>query len=139
MEKKVCCFSWLKKKINVVELKPKLKKEIKKLVINFNVTKFFVRAESDFDSLCLECVKEIKSEYPRLKLYLVVLTVFSSKVSLDKIFDEIIYLNFGEMSSQLLKLSLFDWLISKPAMGIGLPAEYQLSSESGSFTPTYSL
>ncbi len=124
MEKKVCCFSWLKKKINVVELKPKLKQEIKKLLINFNVTKFFVCAESNFDSLCTECIKEIKSECPQLRLSLV-LTDFSSKVSLNKLFDEIIYLNFGEMSSQLLKLSLFDWLISKSDFLISIKNENQ--------------
>ena len=112
MGEKICCFYLGEKQVNTENLKSKLKKEIKKLVINFNITKFFVCAESNFDSLCTECIKEIKSKCPQLRLSLV-LTDFSSKVSLNKLFDEIIYLNFGEISSQLLKLSLFDWLISK--------------------------
>ena len=124
MGEKTCCFYLGEKQVNTENLKSKLKKEIKKLVINFNVTKFFVRAESDFNSLCTECIKEIKNEYSHLRLCLV-LTDFTSKVRLNKLFDEIIYVNLGEMSSQLLNLSLFDWLISKSDFLISMKNENQ--------------
>ena len=93
MGKNVCCFSWSKKKINVEELKQKLKKEIKKLVTSFDVTEFYVCSDNAFDALCTECVKEIKHAYPRVRLCLV-LPNFSEKIKSEQLFDEIIHLNF---------------------------------------------
>ena len=122
MGKNVCCFSWSKKKINVEELKQKLKKEIKKLVTSFDVTEFYVCSNNAFDALCTECVKEIKHAYPRVRLCLV-LPNFSEKIKSEQLFDEIIHLNFEKISSQVLQLSLFDWLIDKSDFLISITDE----------------
>ena len=112
MGKKACCFCWKKRELNLEHLKSALKNEIKKLVIDFNVTEFYVCAQNDFDNSCVECVKEAKSVHSLLKMCLLSLN-FTPRVKVDKSFDEIIQLNQESAPRQLQKLSLFEWLINK--------------------------
>ena len=46
MEKKVCCFASNKNLIDIEKLKPNLKREIKKLIIDFSASEFYVCLES---------------------------------------------------------------------------------------------
>ncbi len=80
--------------MNLEHLKSALKNEIKKLVIDFNVTEFYVCAQNDFDNSCVECVKEAKSVHPLLKMCLSSLN-FTPRVKVDKSFDEIIQYKRG--------------------------------------------
>ena len=109
MEKKVCCFASNKNLIDVEKLKPNLKREIKKLIIDFSVSEFYVCLESNFDRFCVECLKEIKYEYPHIRLCLV-LTDFL-KIRTNNLFNEIIHLNFEKITKQFIRLSTFNWLI----------------------------
>ena len=67
MGKKACCFYFWKRKFNFESLKPPLKREVERLVADFNVTEFYVCAQNEFDNLCIECVKEAKSVHPPIK------------------------------------------------------------------------
>ncbi len=109
MEKKVCCFASNKNLIDVEKLKPNLKSEIKKLIIDFSASKFYVCLESNFDRLCVKCLKEIKYEYPNIRLCLVLTD--SLKIRTNNLFNEIIYLNFEKITKQFIRLSTFNWLI----------------------------
>lgn len=110
MANKSCCFEGKLNDDNLEGIKENLKKEIKKVIKKFNVTEFYVGAESDFDRLCLECLKEIKVKNSDIKLCLV-LTKPPSKSEFSEIFDEITHLNFEKISTQFVKLSTFNWLI----------------------------
>lgn len=109
MEKKVCCFASNKNLIDIEKLKPNLKREIKKLIIDFSASEFYVCLESNFDRLCVKCLKEIKYEYPHIRLCLV-LTDFL-KIRTNNLFNEIIHLNFEKITKQFIRLSTFNWLI----------------------------
>ena len=114
MANKSCCFEGNFSYDNLEEIKRTLKKEIKNVINKFEVTEFYVGAESDFDRLCLDCLEEIKLENPDIKLCLV-LTEPPSKSEFSEaflgIFDEITHLNFEKISPQFVKLSTFNWLI----------------------------
>ena len=114
MTKKACCFAINGKDINHKKVNLDLKIKIQKLIKKFDVTRFYIGAESDFDRLCLECLEKIKVENPDIKLCLV-LTEPPSKSKFNEafleIFDEITHLNFEKISPQFVKLSTFNWLI----------------------------
>lgn len=114
MANKSCCFEGKLNDDNLEGIKENLKKEIKKVIKKFNVTEFYVGAESDFDRLCLECLKEIKVKNSDIKLCLV-LTKPPSKSEFSEafleIFDEITHLNFEKISPQFVRLSTFNWFI----------------------------
>ena len=113
MANKSCCFEGNLSYNNLEKITAKLKK-IKNGIKKFGVTEFYVGAESDFDRLCLDCLQEIKSENPNIKLCLI-LAESPSKSKLDenffKKFDEVTHLNFEKISKQFVKLSTFNWFI----------------------------
>ena len=109
MKNKICCFFSNKNLIDIEKLKPNLKREIKKLIIDFGVSEFYVCLEDNFDRLCVKCLKEIKYEYPHIRLCLVLTD--SLKIRTNNLFNEIIYLNFEKITKQFIRLSTFNWLI----------------------------
>lgn len=114
MANKSCCFEGNFSYDNLEEITVKPKKEIKNVIKKFEVTEFYVSAESDFDRLCLDCLEEIKVENSDIRLCLV-LTELLSKSEFSEafleIFDEKKHLNFEKISPQFMKLSTFNWLI----------------------------
>ena len=67
METNTCCF-FGHRTINVTtELKVKLNKIIKKLIIENNVDTFLFGSKSQFNNLCYEQVTKIKEKYPHIK------------------------------------------------------------------------
>ena len=116
MSDKICCFVSNIQKIDVEEIKPILKKEIKNLIKKCKVAEFYVGAESNFDKVCIDCLQDLKVEFPNIKLNLVLsdfLTEFQTDKEFLQIFNEVIQLNFEAISPQFVRLSQFDWLIEK--------------------------
>lgn len=114
MANKSCCFEGNFSYDNLEEIKKTLKKEIKNVIKKFEVTEFYVGAESDFDRLCLDCLEEIQVENPDIKLCLVLTkppSISEFSEAFLEIFDEITHLNFEKISPQFVKLSTVNWLI----------------------------
>ena len=67
MKEKTCCF-FGHREINETEvLKTKLMEIIEKLIVDENVDTFLFGSKSQFNSLCLELVTELKEKYPHIK------------------------------------------------------------------------
>ena len=67
MKDKTCCF-FGHRKINETEvLKSKLIEIIEKLIVDEKINTFLFGSKSQFNSLCLELVTEIKEKYPHIK------------------------------------------------------------------------
>ena len=116
MKNKVCCFESNIQKIDIKEIKPQVEKEIKNLIKNSDVSEFYIRSESNFDKLCIECLQNLKEEFAQIRINLVLtenLQEIESKNELFKEFDEIIRLNFEQISARFVKLKQFDWLLEK--------------------------
>ena len=120
MEKKVCCFASNKNLIDIEKLKPNLKREIKKLIIekvDVGLTEEnYDTLQNNLNSLknqLLDFEKNAKNantpEYPHIRLCLV-LTDFL-KIRTNNLFNEIIHLNFEKITKQFIRLSTFNWLI----------------------------
>jgi len=67
MIEKTCCFFGHRRINETEELKSKLSREIEKLIVEKQVDTFLFGSKSQFDSLCLELVTEIKQKYPHIK------------------------------------------------------------------------
>ena len=67
MSKSTCCFFGHRTINETKELKSKLIEIIEKLIVNENVDIFLFGSKSQFNSLCLELVTEIKEKYPHIK------------------------------------------------------------------------
>ena len=63
-EKKTCCFLGHRKISGTEELKERLYKVIEDLIISEYVHTFLFGSRSEFDSLCLDVVTELKNKYP---------------------------------------------------------------------------
>ncbi len=66
-ERNTCCFFGHRKISENEELKLKLKEIIEKLIIEKKVDTFLFGSKSQFNSLCLELVTQIKEKYPYIK------------------------------------------------------------------------
>lgn len=67
MEKYTCCFFGHRKINETEELKANLIKIIEELIVEKQVDTFLFGSKSDFDSLCVELVTEMKEKYPHIK------------------------------------------------------------------------
>lgn len=67
METNTCCFFGHRTIKVTTELKVKLNKIIKKLIIENNVDTFLFGSKSQFNNLCYEQVTKIKEKYPHIK------------------------------------------------------------------------
>lgn len=67
MKEKTCCFFGHRKINETEELKSKLIEIIEKLIVEKQVDTFLFGSKSQFNSLCLELVTEIKQKYPHIK------------------------------------------------------------------------
>lgn len=67
MKEKTCCFFGHRTINETEELKSKLIEIIEKLIVDENVDTFLFGSKSQFNSLCLELVNEIKEKYPHIK------------------------------------------------------------------------
>lgn len=67
MKEKTCCFFGHRTINETEELKSKLIETIEKLIVDENVDTFFFGSKSQFNSLCLELVTELKEKYPHIK------------------------------------------------------------------------
>ncbi len=66
-KEKSCCFFGHRKIAETEELKNRLCGIVENLIINENVDTFFFGSKSEFDSLCLKTVTELREKYPRIK------------------------------------------------------------------------
>ena len=77
--------------------KPKVKNEIINLIENHGVTTFYNGGKGKFDWLCAKCVKDLKSDYPFIKSYLILAYIPTNKEKSDinryDDFDDTIYPN----------------------------------------------
>lgn len=67
MKDKTCCFFGHRTINETEELKSKLIEIIEKLIVDEKVDTFLFGSNSQFNSLCLELVTEIKEKYPHIK------------------------------------------------------------------------
>ena len=67
MEEKTCCFFGHREINETEELKSKLIETIEKLIVDENIDTFLFGSKSQFNSLCLELVTELKEKYPHIK------------------------------------------------------------------------
>ena len=67
MEKTTCCFLGHRKITETEELKASLIEIVEKLIVKENVDTFLFGSKSQFNSLCLEVVTDIKEKYPHIK------------------------------------------------------------------------
>lgn len=67
MQEKTCCFFGHRTIKETEKLKSKLIEIIEKLIVDENVDTFLFGSKSQFNSLCLELVTEIKEKYPHIK------------------------------------------------------------------------
>ena len=67
MKNSTCCFFGHRTINETEELKSKLYEIIEKLIVDENVDTFLLGSKSQFNSLCLELVTEIKEKYPHIK------------------------------------------------------------------------
>lgn len=62
-----CCFFGHRKIAYTEELKAKLYNQIEELILNEKVYIFLFGSKSEFDTLCLKTVSELKQKYPHIK------------------------------------------------------------------------
>ena len=67
MKDKTCCFFGHRTINETEELKSKLIEIIEKLIVDEKVDTFLFGSKSQFNSLCLELVTELKEKYPHIK------------------------------------------------------------------------
>ena len=67
MKPNTCCFFGHRAIIESEELKSRLTEIIEKLIADEMVDTFLFGSKSDFDSLCLKLVTDIKEKYPHIK------------------------------------------------------------------------
>lgn len=67
MQKNVCCFIGHRTIIETDEMKKRLLNEIENLIKDKNVDTFLFGSKSQFDSLCLDLVTNLKEKYPHIK------------------------------------------------------------------------
>ncbi len=67
MKKNVCCFFGHRTINETDDLRTKITEAVERLITDENVDTFLFGSKSQFDSLCLELVTEIKGKYPHIK------------------------------------------------------------------------
>ena len=67
MKSNTCCFLGSRRIIKTNELLISLYSDIERLIVDEKVDTFLFGSKSEFDSLCLEIVTEIKEKYPYIK------------------------------------------------------------------------
>ena len=67
MKSNTCCFLGSRRIIKTNELLISLYSDIERLIVDEKVDTFLFGSKSEFDSLCLEIVSEIKEKYPYIK------------------------------------------------------------------------
>lgn len=64
---KSCCFFGHRKIKYTEELEKKIYCDTERLILSENVNTFYFGSKSEFDSLCLKVVTELKEKYPEIK------------------------------------------------------------------------
>ena len=67
MQENTCCFLGHRTINETEELRTKLIQTIERLITDEKVDTFLFGSKSEFDSLCLRLVTELKEKYPRIK------------------------------------------------------------------------
>lgn len=69
---KICCFAGHSNIYDTDNIKKKLDALIEKLIIEENVSEFWVGAYGDFDYISASSIRKLKERYPDIKLNLVI-------------------------------------------------------------------
>ena len=112
MQRKICTFAGHREIYDTDSIKVKLKNEIINLVKNHGVTTFYNGGMGKFDWLCAECVKELKSDYPFIKSYLILAYKNESETNRYEDFDDTIYPNI-EVSPKYAIIKHNEWMIDR--------------------------
>ena len=67
MIEKTCCFFGHRRINETVELRTKITKTVKRLITEEKVDRFLFGSKSQFDTICLDAVTELKERYPHIK------------------------------------------------------------------------
>ena len=116
MQRKICTFAGHAKIYNAAELRVKLKNEIINLIENHNVTTFYIGGKGEFDWLCAECVKKLKSDYLFIKSCLILAYTPTKKKKLDinryDDFDDTIYPGLETVPPKYAIIKRNEWMIN---------------------------
>lgn len=96
----ICCFCGHSKIYDSYKLAESIKDSAKKIILQENISEFWVGNYGGFDKLCASVINELKSEYPNIKLNLILpyLTqeILKNKDFYNKRFDNIILAELPE-------------------------------------------
>ncbi|MDO4200367.1 MAG: SLOG family protein [Clostridia bacterium] len=117
MKRKICTFAGHREIYDIDSIKAKLKNEIINLIENHGVTTFYNGGKGKFDWLCAECVKELKSDYPFIKSYLILAYIPTDKNKSDinryDDFDDTIYPNLETIPPKYAIIKRNKWMIDR--------------------------
>ena len=98
-------------------IKSKLKNEIIKLIKNENVDTFYCGGKGDFDKLCSTCIKQIQSDYPFVKSFLILAYMPGEKSEFDLDpygeYDGTIYPDLENTPPRFAIIKRNEWMINK--------------------------
>lgn len=99
------------------ETTKKLKETITDLIINKNITNFYIGARGMFDSFCLQCLKELKKSFPQIKIILIAenLAKISNEVEkthIERTYDEVIYPSLENCPPKYIISHKNEWIIN---------------------------
>lgn len=66
-KKQSCCFFGHRKIAETAELTERLTQVVEELIIKKDVTDFYFGSKSDFNTLCLKIVTDLKGKYPHIR------------------------------------------------------------------------
>ena len=98
----VCCFIGHRKINNSLYIENKLNKIIEELIINKNVNTFLFGSKSEFDSLCLKIVINLKEKYHYIKTIAYTCKSESATLTSEKQKQEKLYSYFFKKDIHLL-------------------------------------
>ena len=117
MTQKICTFAGHGEIYGENTLKEKLKKEFINLIENENVDTFYCGGKGDFDKLCSERVKELKSNYPFVKSYLILAYMPNKKSEFDLNpygeYDGSVYPDLENTPPRFAIIKRNEWMIDK--------------------------
>lgn len=113
MKQTICTFAGHREIYDIDSIKAKLKNEIINLIENHGVTTFYNGGKGKFDWLCAKCVKELKSDYPFIKSYLILAYKNESGINRYEDFDDMIYPNLEPVLSKYAIIKRNEWAVSQ--------------------------
>lgn len=113
---KYCSFFGHKFMEGIANLEQRTKEAIRKVILEENITSFLVGRNGQFDRICADCVKDLKEEFPFIKIYLVYAylkkeTDEYERKSIKETFDGTIYPPLENVPPKFAILKRNEWIV----------------------------